>query len=287
MSWRWSKAKITSAPHDVIVGRSRNGISLYKKQRPSIGDLPTRKPKTLFYRPEYSSGNGTAEVKQIFGEKVYDNPKPLRLLKAFITLAANHDDIILDSFAGSGTTAHAVLELNKEDCGSRRFILVECEDYADTITAERVRRVIKGVPNAKNEALREGIDGSFTYCTLGDPLGIEGMLTGEALPDFGTLAAYLLNTASGISAGSRSLAAQDEEGLFYSSDALDYYLLYRPEIDYLSSDAAVLNEVRARRISARGKKALVFGPGKYITQRDLTPMDITFYQLPYQMHRTE
>ena len=75
-----------------------------------------------------------------------------------------------------------VLALNKEDGGNRKFILVECEDYADTITAERVRRVINGVPGARDESLREGLGGSFAYCTLGEPMEIEGMLTGEALP---------------------------------------------------------------------------------------------------------
>ena len=76
----------------------------------------------------------------------------------------------MDSFAGSGTTAQAVLALNKEDGGNRKFILVECEDYADTITAERVRRVINGVPKAKDENLKSGLGGSFTYCTLGDEI---------------------------------------------------------------------------------------------------------------------
>ena len=81
----------------------------------------------------------------------------------------SQDSIILDSFAGSGTTAHAVLALNKEDGGNRKFILVECEDYADSITAERVRRVINGVPGARDAALREGLGGSFTYCTWAPP----------------------------------------------------------------------------------------------------------------------
>ena len=66
-----------------------------------------------------------------------------------------------------GTTAQAVLALNKEDGGNRKFILIECEDYVDTITAERVRRVINGVTDATDATLREGLGGSFTYCTLG------------------------------------------------------------------------------------------------------------------------
>ena len=100
---------------------------------------------------------------------------------------------MLDSVAGSGTTAHAVLALNREDGGNRRFILVECEDYADSITAERVRRVIDGVPGARDPALREGLGGSFTYCGLGDPIELDGMLSGETLPPYPALAAYLLH----------------------------------------------------------------------------------------------
>jgi adenine-specific DNA-methyltransferase len=73
-------------------------------------------------------------------EDVFVTPKPSRLIERVLQLATNEDSIILESFAGSGTTAHAVLSLNHKDGGNRRFILVECEDYADTLTAERVRR---------------------------------------------------------------------------------------------------------------------------------------------------
>ena len=195
----------------------------------------------------------------------------------------------MDSFAGSGTTAHAVLALNKKDGGNRKFILVECEDYADDITAERVRRVIRGAPEAKDVALREGLGGSFTYCTLGEPLGAEAMLTGEALPDRSALSAWLLHTASGISTRQTDLALQNEDGLFYAGETTDYYLLYEPDMDWLRSNEAILNEERARRIEAanreRDRKAVVFGPGKYIGQRDLTRMGITFCQLPYEFYR--
>ena len=95
-------------------------------------------------------------------------PKSVSLISDLLRIGApGRDDIVLDSFAGSGTTAQAVLTLNREDGGDRRFILVECEGYADTITAERVRRVIRGVPGARDPLLREGLGGSFSYCTLG------------------------------------------------------------------------------------------------------------------------
>ena len=90
---------------------------------------------------------------EIFGQaEVFDNPKPVELIKHLCSLVCDKSDLILDSFAGSGTTAHALLDLNK-DGGNRKFILVECEDYANEITAERVRRVIKGVPDAKDDDL--------------------------------------------------------------------------------------------------------------------------------------
>ena len=221
-------------------------------------------------------------------EDVFNTVKPTSLIRRVLEISTDKNSLILDSFAGSGTTAQAVLAFNKEDGGNRKFILVECEDYADTITAERVRRVIKGVPGAKDETLREGLSGSFTYCTLGEAIEVEGMLTGDGLPSYSALAAYLLHTASGISAGDAALEPKNDDGLFYINDTTSYYLLYEPDVDWLSGNAGILNEERAKRISAasRGdeRKAIVFGPGKYIGQRDLTPMGITFCQLPYEMH---
>ena len=287
MSWRWSKEKVFAESHNIIVERTESGINLFKKQRPSLGDLPTKKPKSLFYKPEYSSGNGTAVLKQVFGSKVFNNPKPIHLLADLIGLATEQDDIVLDSFAGSGTTAHAVLALNKEDDGNRKFILVECEDYADTITAERVRRVITGVPNARDDSLREGLGGSFTYCILGKPLEIEGMLTGEALPSYESLAAYLLYTTSGATHDAGELGQKNGDGLFHGNDEVDYYLLYKPNLEYLRSQEAMLNLDRAERIRdasyQNGKKAVVYAAGKYISQRDLTGMRITFCQLPHAL----
>lgn len=213
-----------------------------------------------------------------------------RMIKRIIDYAtdSNENAIVLDSFAGSGTTAHAVLALNKEDGGNRKFILIECEDYADTITAERVRRVIKGVPQARGEALREGLGGSFTYCTLGKPIGIESMLTGEVLPSYSALAANLLYTMAGVSVGADTLEAQNDDGLFHSDDKNDYYLLYKPDLEYLRSNAAILNLERAERICGtsreNGRKAIIYAAGNYIGQRELTQMGIIFCQLPEALH---
>ena len=102
------------------------------------------------------------------GKATFDTPKPRRLLEFLLAVAGNQNTLILDSFAGSGTTAHAVLNMNKADGGNRKFILVEMMDYADSITAERVKRVIRGYGEGKKAV--EGTGGNFSYYELGTVL---------------------------------------------------------------------------------------------------------------------
>jgi site-specific DNA-methyltransferase (adenine-specific)/adenine-specific DNA-methyltransferase len=107
------------------------------------------------------------EVQSIFGtQTAFDTPKPPRLIQRVIQISTKPDDLILDSFAGSATTAHAILKQNAEDGGNRRFILVEIdENIAKNVTAERVRRVVEGYTNSKGQAVA-GLDGGFQFCTL-------------------------------------------------------------------------------------------------------------------------
>lgn len=221
-----------------------------------------------------------------FTREAFSTPKPLVLVKRLLRMICKPDDIILDSFAGTGTTAHAVLALNKEDGGNRKFILMECEDYADTITAERVRRVINGVENAKDETLRKGFGGSFTYCTLGEPIDEEGMLTGENLPTYEALADYIAYTATG---NALTAISEQEDYCFGETDDLRFYLIYEPTLQFLESNKSALDGGRAEQIAKAcketGKKAYVYAPQKFVSQKELTDMGITFCQLPYNIHR--
>ena len=288
--WRWGKERSganiqpeTTRSNLVARRRQDGSFSIYEKYRKT-----TYTPKSIWDDNSVLNETGTVELRELEISGLFDFPKPRSMIQQCIQLVCDSEDIVLDSFAGSGTTAHAVLALNKEDGGDRKFILVECEDYADTITAERVRRVINGVPGARDESLQEGLGGSFTYCTLGEPIDVEGMLTGENLPEYSELAAYLLHVSDGISVGDAKLQPQNEYGLFHSGETTDYYLLYEPSVDYLKGNEGMLNEKQAGRISdasrQAGKKVIVFGPGKYIGQRELTALGITFCQLPYEMH---
>ena len=139
-------------------GKPRYKLFLYEKQKEGV--LPN-----TWLDGISSNQDATREIKSIMSELVFDTPKPTELVEFCIKLSSDKNAIILDSFAGSGTTAHAVLNLNQQDGGHRKFILVEMEDYAETITAERVRRVMNGYGEGKNAT--EGTGGSFTFYELG------------------------------------------------------------------------------------------------------------------------
>ena len=268
-------------------GKTRPQLKVFFNEVQDFGQIET----TWFDTGKAgTTTEGTRELETIFQRRyVIQHPKPSRLVNHLLRLSTQSNDIILDSFAGSGTAAQAVLAQNKEDGGNRKFILVECEEYADTITAERVRRVIKGVPNARDKALQEGLGGSFTYCTLGEPIDLEAMLTGRVLPEYSVLAAYLLHTTSGVSAGPAELAQLNEDGLFYRGTDINYYLLYQPDLAYLEGNDAMLTAERAARIGVssreEGRKARVFGPGKYVNVNNLSDLGVTFCQLPYEIYR--
>ena len=288
--WRWSKARILKNPNDVFVRRRRDGnIGVYSKQRPRLGDIPTVKPKSVFHKAEYSTRAGGQTLSEILPDanRRLAYPKATALISDLLRVGTTGpNDIVLDSFAGSGTTAHAVLTLNKEDGGNRKFILVECEGYADTITAERVRRVINGVPGTKDKSLRDGLGGEFTYCELGEPISIEGMLNGE-LPPYSDIASMAIHNATGSSPDTLPNEYGGDLGFVYESEKTRYHLLYRPDIDWLQGEEGALNSEKAKRISdaamKAGKDAIVFAPARYMSQRDLTQLGITFCQLPYEL----
>ena len=122
---------------------------------------------------------GADEVDQIMGSRVFAFPKAVDFICRLLDVACPSDALVLDSFAGSGTTAHAVLKLNAQDGGSRRFLLVEMEAYAQTITAERISRVARGYRTAQSAV--QGLGGGFDYYTLGEPLFLSDDNLNEAV----------------------------------------------------------------------------------------------------------
>jgi len=284
--WRWGKetskkniATNTQESNLIAKKKQDGGFSVYEKYRKT-----TFKPKSIWDDNKFLTETGTVELNAL-GINEFQFPKPIGLIKHCVQLCTHDDDIVLDSFAGSGTTANAVLALNKEDGGNRRFILVEMEEYADTITAGRVRKVIDGVPKAKDETLQKGLGGSFTFCELGKEISIEKILTGESLPAYDALARYVFYTATG-----RSLDKDVKQRRDYfvgETDLYEVYLVYKPDIAFLRSNDSALNAAKLETIAEREskKEKLIFATAKYMGQKELSQQNITFCQLPYAIHK--
>jgi adenine-specific DNA-methyltransferase len=150
-------------------GKDGDGAPSFKRY---LSEAQTVVPSTWW--PHENSGHTDEASKELAAFNLdvqFNTPKPVRLLDKIIQIATKPDSLILDSFAGSGTTAHAVLQANKRDDGNRHFILIEMEDYADRLTAERIRRVINGYEfngTSRTEMLREKI----SWKTLKNPSDI-------------------------------------------------------------------------------------------------------------------
>lgn len=254
--------------------RLKTYLEDYQEKMPSVIEIDGRR--------------GANELRQLSSGGVklaFKNPKTFTLLEMLLSYVAKPDALILDSFAGSGTTAHAVLALNKADGGDRRFILVEAEDYADTLTAERVRRVIKGVPDATSEPFQTGWPGSFTYCELGEEMNLERFFEADGkAPPWARLAEYVAYTATGETLTTNTEGPDGYAGVV---GGVRLHLLYRPDQKWMRSNEAMFDMLTAERISkaGNGDPVLVFAAGKFMTQRTLTSLGITFCQLPYSIHR--
>ena len=368
--WRVKREKFLEMDADRRIwwGEDRNNVPAIKRFLSEVKQ--GRVPQTLWF---YGDVGHTQDAKKTLlemgllkGEETTITPKPVGLAERVLEIGADENALILDSFAGSGTTAHAVLKANAKDGGRRRFILVEGEDYADRLTAERVRRAIKGYAWVgtqretlleekitfsqfkkadawleKIEAIRRehglaetpgdladqgsakkprrfgkievklddgvlrvegvrqiserapGLGGEFTYCTLGDAVELEKLLSGESLPAFEALGAWLFYTATG---GVLPAIAPDSPP-WYLGEAADrhVWLIYRPELAFLKSPQAALTlsvadtfrrwglDYDAKRGDPKGH--LVFAPAKYMSNRQLKDHGIDFAPLPFALYR--
>lgn len=247
-------------------------------------------PQTLWFHKDV--GNTQEAKKELLeavafseSESVFVTPKPTRLLKRIMQIGAGPDDIIMDSFAGSGTTGQAVLDLNKSDGGSRRFILVEMEEaIARDVTAERLRRVITGYDKGGDpDKPVEGLGGGFRYCRLGEPLFDEfGDIASEVrFPD---LAAHIFFAETGVPIPQK--AASEFLGV-YQDRAV--YLLFDEASAHTPREAAgnVLTPDRLSRLpdppaGFEGVR-VVYAEGCTVSAARLKAAGVTFKQIPYQV----
>ena len=150
------------------------------------------------------------------------------------------------------------------------------------MTCERLRRVIKGVPKAKDDTLKGGLGGTFTFVEVGNAMEMESLLKGTKLPSFEDLAAYVFYTATGEDFDARAI--NKKTGFIGTSSRYDAYLFYQPDLDYLKRTALTLDMARALP-KGSGKRRLVFAPTKYLDAIHLEEYQIDFCQLPFEIYK--
>ena len=282
----WKYAPDTHAEHlkDNRLWWGEDGKGKYPRLKVFKSDEGVVPIDLWHYQTTGTTDDGGMTIKELFGSAVFDNPKPLSLVQRMLSLCTNNrdEDIVLDCFAGSGTTAHAVLAQNAEDGGNRRFILIECEDYADTITAERVRRVIKGVPSAKDETLKKGLGGTFSFFKVGKAVELESILDGDSLPTYEELARYVFYTATGEEFDDK--AVNEKKHFIGESRNYQVFLFYEPNVAKLKNLALTLDMAKALPPLKKDKRRLVFAPTKYLDQEHLDQYRIDFAQLPFEIY---
>ncbi len=226
-----------------------------------------RKASSLLLYKDYGhTDEAKKDIIEIFPEQekvAFDTPKPIRLIKNLIRLGSNSQDIILDSFAGSGTTGHAVLDLNKEDSGNRKFILVEMEDtVAKDITAERVSRAIK----------KYGYNAGFEYCELGKPLFNEqGQIDEEC--EFNHLATYIYFTETKTNIDPKEIT-NNFIGQFGETE---YYLLYKEKGNN------ILDKSFLKKLKKDSGQKVVYADKCMIDDKTLSQYNLIFKQIPYEV----
>ena len=244
--------------------------------------------------PHEDVGHTDESKKEIYEildkETEFETPKPTRLLQRILRIATNPTDIVLDSFAGSGTTGHAVLQLNREDNGKRRFILAqmpyESEEEqlqnrnicADT-TAERVRRVSQGYTRTDGTKI-EGLGGGFRYCVLGEPVFDErGDI--RKVVTFGDLARHVYCTETGIPLPRERVPNAPLLGVH---DSTAVYLLYNGILKDKSPDGGnVLTTGTLAHLPKHDGPKVVYGTACRIGSERLRRENIDFKQLPYKL----
>ena len=273
--WFWSKERALEAQaNDELVFSEKNGKwTVNYKQYLNGADGTQRKSKPYSIITGIYTQAGTKAIKEIMGSgKAFDFPKPPELIMYFIQMITGEDDIILDSFAGSGTTAHAVLNMNKADGGHRKFILVEMMDYADSITAERVKRVIKGYGEGKNAV--EGTGGNFSFYDLGEPLLVGDCLNEAVAPEKIREYIWFMETKQPYSPPSGG-------NPYYlgKHNSTGYYFYYEPQ------RVTVLDYTFLATITEKTSGTIIYADRCSITEDKLAQMGIVFKKIPRDISR--
>ena len=267
LSWLRSEARFYD---DLSKGKVRiikvnDEWTVHFKQYASAG----KKPRSILQKIANNSDAKQAVFDIFQKQKVFDYSKPYQLIQHLLSIITDNNSIILDSFAGSGTTAHAVLNMNKADNGNRKFILIEMEDYAETITAERVKRVIDGYGDGKNAV--EGTGGDFTFYDLGEPLLIDNEQLNEKV-DTQKIREYVwfMETKKPLVTANKT----DNEYFLGVNNDNAYYFYYDKE------KVTTLNNEFLATVKTKADTYIIYADKCTYSDEYLTKMNITFKKIP-------
>ena len=264
--WRTSKENLKNLIEDkrVWFGPKGDGVPSIKRFLSEVQDGIV--PVTLWLREEVGDNQeARQELKDLFKdvEFPFETPKPLRLIKRIIEIATKDGDIILDSFAGSGTTAHAVIDLNKEKGENRKFIMIEMEnDVAKDITAERVKRAIK----------KYDYQDGFEFCELDKPLFDENGHIEETC-DFKQFATYIYFTETQTNIDPKKI----DINFIGENGSIEYNLIYK------GKNKNDLEKSFLKKIRKTEYKKIIYADRCLIDEETLIKHNIVFKQIPYEV----
>lgn len=263
--WRISKSKMDELMSSglIVFEKQKDGRVEAYRTIPSGNETNTAYSSILDPETVKTTAHGSVELKDIFGENIFSYPKPSTLIKEIVSLCTKDNDIVLDSFAGSGTTGHAVLDLNREDDGNRKFILIELEDnVAKNITAERVRRIIE----------KNNYNSGFEYCELSKPLfNDSGQIDEEC--EFNQLATYIYFTETQTNIDPKKI----DRNFIGDYGDTQYYLLFK------GKNKNILDKSFLNRIDKNKARKVIYADKCLIDDKTLGQYGLTFKQIPYEV----
>ena len=266
--WKYSKSQTEVFQEDNRLFWGVDGTAKMPRIKKFLFEHEGVVNRTLWHYDDVNHTQGASNQLKNLNITGFSTPKPFELIERIVRIASDSNSIILDSFAGSGTTAHAVLNMNKSDGGNRKFILVEMGDYADTITAERVKRVINGYGEGKNAV--EGTGGNFSYYELGNSLFLQdGTINDEV--DITEVRKYVWYT--------------ETNGIEYKEDTQEKYFLgsYNETAYYFYYEkdrATILDYEFLTSVHKKEQAYVMYADSCALSDSDLQKWNITFKKIP-------
>ncbi|MFZ5693130.1 MAG: DNA methyltransferase [Pseudomonadota bacterium] len=255
------------------------------------GGKATKKLKTILNDRVFHSDVAQAELDDLMGFRAFFKPKPVPLVETLIEMLGKEDAVVLDAFAGSGTTGHAVLRLRQRKIlgPESKFILVQIPEELSP-DDQAFKKGFRNIVDVTCERLRRAIQqekvGSFTYCELGDSLDLDKFFDGKGAPSYEQVARYVVYTATGQSVTD---VPKEPRKDWFVAEAGGYriHLIYKPDLAFMRGNQAALSMPLVEQIAkaSKGKPVLVYAAAKFMAQAELTRKGITFCQLPYSIHR--